>query len=239
VVGGGAGVVTATLLVEDDDNLRRALTLTLRARGYQITDVASGRAAIDELSRHRFDVVILDLGLPDMDGVDVIRRVRSDSAIPIIVLSARRDEIDKVRALDAGADDYMTKPFGVDELLARVRAAVRRSGKGSEQRTIRTPDFVVDLGVKTVIDGDGQPIHLTPTEWGVLETLIKANGLLVSSGDLLSDVWGPGYDEQTNYLRVYVGQLRRKLEPDPSRPRYIITSPGIGYRFVVSGTEEG
>ena len=229
--------MTSVLLVEDDDNLRRALTLTLRARGYQITDVAAGRAAIDELSRHRFDAVILDLGLPDLDGVEVIRQVRVDREIPIIVLSARRDEVDKVRALDAGADDYMTKPFGVDELLARVRAAVRRSGRGTEQRTIRTPDFVVDLGTKTIHDGHGQPIHLTPTEWGVLETLIKANGLLVSSTDLLAEVWGPGYDEQTNYLRVYVGQLRRKLEPDPSRPRYLITSPGIGYRFVVTGDE--
>ncbi|MEI6363977.1 MAG: response regulator [Actinomycetes bacterium] len=229
--------MTSVLLVEDDDNLRRALTLTLRARGYQITDVAAGRPAIDELHRHRFDVVVLDLGLPDIDGVDVIRQVRMDSTIPIIVLSARRDEVDKVRALDAGADDYMTKPFGVDELLARVRAAVRRSGRGSEQRTISTPNFVIDLGTKTAVDGRGDSIHLTPTEWGVLETLVKANGLLVSSADLLLEVWGPGYDEQTNYLRVYVGQLRRKLEPDPSRPRYLITSPGIGYRFVVSGAE--
>jgi two-component system KDP operon response regulator KdpE len=224
--------VTTVLLVEDDDNLRRALTLTLRARGYQITDVGAGRPAIDELQRHRFDVVVLDLGLPDIDGVEVIREVRMDSTIPIIVLSARRDEVDKVRALDAGADDYMTKPFGVDELLARVRVAVRRSGRGTEARTVRTADFSVDLGTKTIVDRDGQTIHLTPTEWGVLETLIKANGLLVSSRDLLSEVWGPGYDEQTNYLRVYVGQLRRKLEPDPSRPRYLITSPGIGYLFV-------
>ena len=229
--------MTDILLVEDDDNLRRALVLTLRARGYQMSNVATGQAAVDEVARHRFDVVVLDLGLPDIDGVDVIRQVRMDSTIPIIVLSARRDEVDKVRALDAGADDYMTKPFGVDELLARVRAAVRRSGRGSEQRTISTPNFVIDLGTKTAVDGRGDSIHLTPTEWGVLETLVKANGLLVSSADLLLEVWGPGYDEQTNYLRVYVGQLRRKLEPDPSRPRYLITSPGIGYRFVVSGAE--
>jgi len=229
--------MTTVLLVEDDDNLRRALALTLRARGYQITDVSSGLAAVDEVARHRFDVIVLDLGLPDIDGVEVIGRVREDRGIPIIVLSARRDELDKVRALDAGADDYMTKPFGVDELLARVRAAVRRSGRGTEQRTVRTADLTVDLGMKSVVDRHGSPVHLTPTEWGVLETLIKANGLLVSSGELLAEVWGPGYDEQTNYLRVYVGQLRRKLEPDPARPRYLITTPGIGYRFVVSGEQ--
>jgi two-component system KDP operon response regulator KdpE len=228
--------VTATLLVEDDENLRRALTLTLRARGYQVTDVPSGAAALGELGRHAFEVVILDLGLPDMDGVDVIRHVRTDQSIPIVVLSARRDEIDKVRALDAGADDYMTKPFGVDELLARLRAAIRRSGKSPDQRTVRTDDFTVDLGTKTVTDAAGAPVHLTPTEWGVLETLVRANGLLVTSSDLLTEVWGPGYEQQGNYLRVYVGQLRRKLEQDPAHPRYLITSPGMGYRFDVAGT---
>ena len=229
--------MTSLLLVEDDDNLRRALALTLRARAYQVTDVASGTQGLAELARKRIEVVILDLGLPDIDGVEVIRRVRDDSAVPIIVLSARRDEIDKVRALDAGADDYMTKPFGVDELLARVRAAVRRTGSGSEQRTVSTADFVIDLGTKSVVRADGQPVRLTPTEWGVLETLVKANGLLVSSTDLLNEVWGPGYEEQTNYLRVYVGQLRRKLEPDPAAPRYLITAPGLGYRFEVMGLD--
>jgi two-component system, OmpR family, KDP operon response regulator KdpE len=227
--------VTTVLLVEDDDNLRRALALTLRARGHQVTDVAEGGAAIGELGRHRFDVVILDLGLPDMDGVDVIRQVRTDQAVPILVLSARRDEVDKVRALDAGADDYLTKPFGVDELLARIRAAVRRSGRSPEQRTVRTADFSVDLGTKSVADTAGLPIHLTPTEWGVLEALVRANGLLVTTTDLLTEVWGPGYETQANYLRVYVGQLRRKLEPDPSAPRYLITSPGLGYRFELGG----
>ena len=229
--------MTSLLLVEDDDNLRRALALTLRARAYQVTDAASGAEGLGELGRKRIEVVILDLGLPDMDGVEVIRRIREDSAVPIIVLSARRDEIDKVRALDAGADDYMTKPFGVDELLARVRAAVRRTGSGTEQRTVSTVDFVIDLGTKSVVKTDGQPVRLTPTEWGVLETLVKANGLLVSSADLLNEVWGPGYDEQTNYLRVYVGQLRRKLEPDPAAPRYLITAPGLGYRFEVMGLD--
>jgi two-component system KDP operon response regulator KdpE len=229
--------VTAILLVEDDDNLRRALALTLRARGYEVTDAATGNVALAEAGRHRFDVVVLDLGLPDLDGVEVIRGIRLTSQVPIVVLSARRDEVDKVRALDAGADDYMTKPFGVDELLARLRAAVRRSGRGTDQRTVRTDDFVVDLGLKTVVSSSGDPVHLTPTEWGVLETLIRANGLLVTSADLLGEVWGPGYEDQTNYLRVYVGQLRRKLEPDPARPRYLITAPGLGYRFQGSGAD--
>jgi len=227
--------MTTVLLVEDDENLRRALTLTLRARGYDVTDVATGSAAIDVLSRRRLDVVVLDLGLPDLDGVEVIRRVRETLTVPVVVLSARRDEVDKVRALDAGADDYMTKPFGVDELLARLRAAVRRSGRSADQRVITTDDFVIDLGTKSVGAPDGQPIHLTPTEWGVLESLVTANGLLVTSSDLLSEVWGPGYEEQTNYLRVYIGQLRRKLEPDPASPRYLITSPGLGYRFNAAG----
>jgi two-component system KDP operon response regulator KdpE len=223
--------VTDVLLVEDDDNLRRALALTLRARGHQIIDVATGGAAVTEVARRKLDVIILDLGLPDMDGVEVIRRIRQSGATPIIVLSARRDEADKVRALDAGADDYLTKPFGVDELLARMRASIRRSGRGTDERTVTTADFVIDLGMKNVTTPAGEAIHLTPTEWGVLEVLVKANGLLVSAADLLAEVWGPGYDDQTNYLRVYVGQLRRKLEPDPTRPRYLITSPGLGYRF--------
>ena len=227
--------MTAVLLVEDDENLRRALTLSLRARGYEVTDVATGAAALDVLARRRLDVVILDLGLPDLDGVEVIRRVRTSSSVPIVVLSARRDEVDKVRALDAGADDYMTKPFGADELLARLRAAVRRSGRSADTRVIVTDDFSIDLGTKSVSSTSGEPIHLTPTEWGVLEVLVQANGLLVTSAALLADVWGPGYEGQSNYLRVYVGQLRRKLEPDPASPRYLITSPGLGYRFSAAG----
>jgi two-component system KDP operon response regulator KdpE len=228
--------VTAVLLVEDDERLRRALALTLRARGYEVIDVGAGQSALDEVGRHRVDVVVLDLGLPDLDGIEVIRRIREDLQVPIVVLSARRDEADKVRALDAGADDYMTKPFGVDELLARLRAAVRRSGRGSDQRVVRTPDFTIDFGTKTLMDAESRAVHLTPTEWGVLETLVGANGLLVSAADLLLEVWGPGYETQGNYLRVYVGQLRRKMEPDPGRPRYLLTSAGLGYRFDASGS---
>ena len=227
--------MSTLLLVEDDPQLRRALALTLRSRGYSVTDVGDGASALDLLARSRVDAVILDLGLPDIDGIDVIRRLRPGLSTPIVVLSARRDQSDKVAALDAGADDYLTKPFGIEELLARLRAAERRSGRG-EQRVVSTTDFSIDLGTKTVSRTDGAPVHLTPTEWGVLETLVAAEGMLVPSADLLSEVWGPGYADQTNYLRVYVGQLRRKLEPDPARPRYLITSPGLGYRFDAGAT---
>lgn len=226
--------MTTLLLVEDDEGLRKALALTLRARGHQVAEAGTGAQALDLLGRKRVEVVILDLGLPDLDGTEVLRRLRTTSEVPVIVLSARRDEIDKVRALDAGADDYVSKPFGVDELLARVRAAVRRTSN-REGRVVRTDDFTVDLGRKQVVRVDGAPVHLTPTEWGVLETLVRADGLLVATADLLSEVWGPGYETQGNYLRVYVGQLRRKLEPDPAHPRYLITSAGMGYRFDVSG----
>ncbi|MFN8173068.1 MAG: response regulator [Candidatus Nanopelagicales bacterium] len=226
--------MTTLLLVEDDEGLRKALALTLRARGHQVAEAGTGAQALDLLGRKRVEVVILDLGLPDLDGTEVLRRLRTTSEVPVIVLSARRDEIDKVRALDAGADDYVSKPFGVDELLARVRAAVRRTSN-REGRVVRTDDFTVDLGRKQVVRVDGAPVHLTPTEWGVLETLVRADGLLVATADLLSEVWGPGYESQGNYLRVYVGQLRRKLEPDPAHPRYLITSAGMGYRFDVSG----
>lgn len=227
--------MTAILLVEDDHQLRTALAVTLRARGHHVVDVATGSAAVAETARSSFDVLVLDLGLPDIDGTQVIERVRQSRDVPIIVLSARRTEVDKVRALDAGADDYMTKPFGVDELLARIRAAVRRTARTAEPEVVRTDDFALDLGTKTATRPDGQEVRLTPTEWAVLETLIRANGLLVPTVDLLTEVWGPGYEEQGNYLRVYVGQLRRKLEPDPSRPRYLLTSPGIGYRFSPTG----
>ena len=226
--------MTTLLLVEDDEGLRKALALTLRARGHQVAEAGTGAQGLDLLGRKRVEVVILDLGLPDLDGTEVLRRLRTTSEVPVIVLSARRDEIDKVRALDAGADDYVSKPFGVDELLARVRAAVRRTSN-REGRVVRTDDFTVDLGREQVVRVDGALVHLTPTEWGVLETLVRADGLLVPTADLLSEVWGPGYESQGNYLRVYVGQLRRKLEPDPAHPRYLITSAGMGYRFDVSG----
>ncbi|MDA8435033.1 MAG: response regulator [Actinomycetales bacterium] len=228
--------MTDLLVVEDDDQLRKALVLTLRSRGYVVHTAATGAAAIERVRSARLDVVVLDLGLPDMDGVRVIERVRETSGVPIVVLSARRDQSDKVTALDAGADDYLTKPFGIEELLARLRAAARRSGAPVDAGVVRTPDFEVDLGRKKVLSRTGAEIHLTPTEWGVLEVLVRAGGLLVPGTDLLREVWGPQYETQTNYLRVYLAQLRQKLEPDQSHPRYLITAPGLGYRFDPSGT---
>jgi len=228
--------MTDLLVVEDDDQLRKALTLTLRSRGYVVHPAANGAEALAGVASVRLDVVVLDLGLPDMDGVTVIERIRETSGVPIVVLSARRDQSDKVTALDAGADDYLTKPFGVEELLARLRAAARRSGAPVDAGVVHTPDFDVDLGRKQVLASDGVVVHLTPTEWGVLEVLVRAGGLLVPGTDLLREVWGPQYESQTNYLRVYLAQLRAKLEPDPAHPRYLLTSPGLGYRFDPSGT---
>lgn len=223
--------MTDLLVVEDDGQLLKALALTLRSRGYDVTTATTGGEAVALATSRRFDVVVLDLGLPDRDGLTVIDEVRRTHEVPIVVLSARRDQRDKVLALDAGADDYLTKPFGMEELLARLRAAQRRAGPGGLGGTVETDDFAVDLGLKRVIDRDGSVIHLTPTEWGLLEALVRAQGLLVTGTDLLHEVWGPAYGTQTNYLRVYMAQLRRKLEPDPARPRYLITAPGLGYRF--------
>jgi two-component system, OmpR family, KDP operon response regulator KdpE len=228
--------MTDLLVVEDDDQLRKALVLTLRSRGYGVVTASTGTEALDRIATSRVDVVVLDLGLPDLDGVAVIEQIRLTNAVPIVVLSARRDQSDKVTALDAGADDYLTKPFGIEELLARLRAAARRSGAAGEAGVVRTPDFEVDLGRKRVITTGGDEVHLTPTEWGVLEVLVRAGGLLVPGADLLREVWGPQYETQTNYLRVYLATLRRKLEPDQGRPRYLITAPGLGYRFDASGT---
>ncbi len=228
--------MTDLLVVEDDDHLRKALALTLRSRGYSVETAADGLSALARVASSRLDAVILDLGLPDIDGVEVITRIRETSAVPIVVLSARHDQRDKVGALDAGADDYLTKPFGIEELLARLRAAQRRSGAPVDGGVVRTEHFDVDLGRKQVVAPSGEEIHLTPTEWGVLECLVRARGLLVPGPELLREVWGPQYETQTNYLRVYLAQLRHKLEPDQGNPRYLITSPGLGYRFDASGS---
>jgi two-component system KDP operon response regulator KdpE len=191
-----------------------------------------GRSALTAASRHPPDAVILDLGLPDMDGAEVIEGLRGWSQAPIVVLSARSEEPDKVTALDAGADDYVTKPFGMDELLARLRAALRR-GAGSEALpAIVTESFTIDLAAKQVLGAGGEAVRLTPTEWNVLEVLARNQGKLVTQRQLLQEVWGPAYETETNYLRVYLAQLRRKLEPDPPHPRYLLTEPGMGYRFV-------
>jgi two-component system KDP operon response regulator KdpE len=222
--------VTRVLVVDDEPQILRGLGTNLRARGYDVDTAADGEQALDLAARRRPDAVILDLGLPGIDGVEVIRGLRAWSTMPIVVLSVRDQERDKVRALDAGADDYVTKPFGMDELLARLRAAIRRSTPADEAVVVTTSAFTVDLGAKrvTTVDGD---VRLTPTEWQLVELLVRHPGKLLSQRQLLQEVWGPRYEDETNYLRVYMAQIRRKLEPDPARPRFFITEPGMGYRF--------
>jgi two-component system KDP operon response regulator KdpE len=221
------------LVVDDEAAILRALAITLSARDYTVITAGTGAEGLAAAASKHPAVVILDLGLPDMDGVDVIRGIRGWSTLPIIVLSAREQEQQKVAALDAGADDYVTKPFGMHELLARLRAAVRRSAPADEQEpVVRTASFVVDLGAKQVNGLDDQRVRLTPTEWQIIETLAKHAGRLVTAKHLLHEVWGPSYGTETNYLRVYMAQLRRKLEPDPSQPVSLLTEPGMGYRLV-------
>jgi two-component system KDP operon response regulator KdpE len=222
--------VSLVLAVDDEPQLLRALITNLRARGYKVDAATTGEIALEMAARHHPDVVVLDLGLPAMSGIDVIRGLRGWSEVPIIVLSARDAEHDKVAALDAGADDYVTKPFGMGELLARVRAALRRGAPTTEEAVIVTDAFTIDLAAKRVTNGDGE-VRLTPTEWHLVEVLVRNGGKLVTQGALLREVWGPEYGTETNYLRVYMAHIRRKLEPDPSNPRFFITEPGMGYRF--------
>jgi two-component system KDP operon response regulator KdpE len=217
-------------VVEDEPQMRRALTTNLRARGYEVDEATSGEQALELAASRHPDVVVLDLGLPGIDGIDVVHGLRGWTTVPILVLSAREDEASKVEALDVGADDYVTKPFGMDELLARLRAALRRATPAGEEPMVSTDHFVVDLAAKRVTRGT-QLVHLTPTEWQVVEVLVRNPGKLVSQRQLLADVWGPQYRTETNYLRLYLAQIRRKLEPEPSRPRYFLTEPGMGYRF--------
>ena len=218
------------LVVDDEPQIRRALSVNLKARGYHVDQAASGEEALHLAAARHPDVVLLDLGLPGIDGLDVIRGLRGWTTVPIVVLSVREAEADKVAALDLGADDYLTKPFGMDELLARLRAALRRHQPAAEEPVVETPDFRVDLAARRVTVADVE-VHLTPTEWGILDVLLRHPGRLVTQRQLLQQVWGPTYERETNYLRVYLAQLRRKLEPDPARPRYLITEPGMGYRF--------
>jgi two-component system KDP operon response regulator KdpE len=222
------------LLVDDEPQILRALAINLKALGYEIDAAQTGEEALQKAATRRPDAVILDLGLPGIDGVDVIRGLRGWSDVPIIVLTVREAERDKIQALDAGADDYVTKPFGMGELLARLRAALRRAmPDDTEQPVLTTPDFTIDLQAKKVVGVDHEEIRLTPTEWGIVEVLVRNHGKLVSQTKLLQDVWGPQYGEETNYLRVFMAQVRRKLEPEPGAPRYFITEPGMGYRFEV------
>jgi two-component system KDP operon response regulator KdpE len=223
--------VSRILVVDDEPQILRALKTNLEARGYEVDLAPTGEAALALAARRHPDVVILDLGLPGLDGVDVIHGLRGWTRVPIVVLSVREREADKVAALDAGADDYVTKPFGMDELLARLRAALRRAAPAEEQAVVETPDFTVDLANKRVTR-DGTDVRLTPTEWQLVEVLVRNPGKLVTQRQLLQEVWGPQYERETNYLRVYLAQIRRKLEPDPSRPRYFFTEPRMGYRFV-------
>jgi two-component system KDP operon response regulator KdpE len=258
--------VTRVLVVDDEPQILRALRINLRVRAYDVHVAATGAEALEVAGRYPPDLVILDLGLPDLDGVEVIQGLRGWTKAPIIVLSGRADSVDKVEALDAGADDYITKPFGVEELLARMRAAVRRTGTAEDLPRIQLGHLVVDLAAKRVTrqapvpaaggpaeggpagggpaagePGPGGPagggpaqaddIRLTPTEWHLLEVLLRNPGKLLSRNQLLTEVWGPGYADATGNLRLYMAQLRRKLEPDPARPRWLITEPGMGYRY--------
>ncbi|GEK03050.1 response regulator [Streptomyces sp. NPDC003388] len=227
-------MTTRVLVVDDEPQIVRALVINLKARQYEVDAAPDGRTALEVAASRHPDVVVLDLGLPDMDGVEVIRGLRGWTRVPILVLSARHSSDEKVQALDAGADDYVTKPFGMDELLARLRAAVRRAepvGPGEDDvTTVETGNFTVDLTAKKV-NRAGKDVRLTPTEWHLLEVLVRNTGRLVSQKQLLQEVWGPSYGTESNYLRVYMAQLRRKLETDPSHPEHFITEPGMGYRF--------
>jgi len=260
--------MTRVLVVDDEPQILRALRINLRVRAYDVHVAATGAEALEVAGRYPPDLVILDLGLPDLDGVEVIQGLRGWTKAPIIVLSGRADSVDKVEALDAGADDYITKPFGVEELLARMRAAVRRTGTAEDLPRIQLGHLVVDLAAKRVTrqapvpaaggptEGDPVPggpvpggaagggaapaddIRLTPTEWHLLEVLLRNPGKLLSRNQLLTEVWGPGYADATGNLRLYMAQLRRKLEPDPARPRWLITEPGMGYRYQPSPDDE-
>jgi two-component system KDP operon response regulator KdpE len=224
--------MTRILVVDDEPQILRALRINLRARQYDVDVATDGASALRLAAHHRPDLVVLDLGLPDMDGLEVIRGLRGWTSVPIIVLSGRAGSQDKVAALDAGADDYVTKPFGIDELLARVRAVTRRIAPTEESAVVEVGRFRVDLAAHTVRgDAGALDVRLTPTEWHLLEILLRNPGKLVSQRQLLHDVWGPQYQSETNYLRQYMAQLRRKLEEDPSRPRHLLTEPGMGYRF--------
>jgi two-component system KDP operon response regulator KdpE len=222
--------MTRVLVVDDEPQIRRALQINLKARSYDVHLADTGATALSLAAQYPPDLVILDLGLPDLDGVEVIRGLRGWTDAPIVVLSGRIESTDKVQALDAGADDYVTKPFGIDELLARMRAALRRSSTPTAIPVIQLGDAEVDLAAKRVTIG-GQEIRLTPTEWHLLEVLIRNPGKLMSQRQLLTEVWGPGYETAHGNLRFYMGQLRRKLEPDASRPKHLLTEPGMGYRF--------
>lgn len=223
--------MTRVLIVDDEPQILRALRINLQARHYDVIAAADGTQAIAAVQAEHPDVVVLDLGLPDIDGVQVIRALRAWTPVPVIVLSGRRGSTDKIEALDAGADDYVTKPFNIDELLARLRAITRRHGTAGEPAQARIGPYTIDLTAHDARRDDGQRQHLTRTEWRLLELLVHNPGRLIGHRELLHHVWGPTYVNEVHYLRQFLGQLRRKLEDDPARPRHLLTEPGMGYRF--------
>jgi two-component system KDP operon response regulator KdpE len=222
--------MSRVLVVDDDIRILKTLEVNLRARGFDVLLARTGEDALKLAARHHPDAVVLDLGLPQMDGLDVVRGLRGWTSVPIVVLSGRGTESAKVEALDLGADDYLTKPFGMDELMARLRAALRRAVVPAGKPVVTTPDFTIDFASKQV-QRDGELVRLTPTQWHIVEVLVRNAGRLVTYEQLLQEVWGPTYGKETNYLRVFMTQIRQKLEPEPSSPRYFITEPGIGFRF--------
>ena len=223
--------MTRILIIEDEPALARALAITLNARGYETEVAVTGAAGLDLVASSHPDLILLDLGLPDLDGMSILQAVRGWSQVPVVVLSARQTSHDKVAALDAGADDYVSKPFAMDELLARIRAATRRAAGAEADPLVVTASFTIDLAAR-IVTRDGQPVRLTPTEWRLLEILARNAGRIVTQKELLRELRGPDLDRESHYLRVYLAQLRRKLEPDPARPRHLLTDPGIGYRLV-------
>ena len=225
--------MSRVLVVDDDPRILRTLEINLRARGYEVDLARTGEGALQAAARRHPDVVILDLGLPTMDGLDVVRGLRGWTSVPIVVLSGRGTESAKVEALDLGADDYVTKPFGMDELVARLRAAVRRAVLPEGRSVLTTADFTIDFVAKSVRRGD-EIVRLTPTQWHIVEVLVRNAGKLVTYEQVLHEVWGPTYGKETNYLRVFMTQIRHKLEPVPAHPIYFLTEPGIGFRFEMS-----
>ena len=221
------------LIADDDPQILRALRITLSARGYEVVTASDGKEALRLAVDKHPDLIVLDLGMPGLTGIEVIEGVRGWSQVPILVVSGRSDSLDKVDALDAGADDYVTKPFAADELLARIRALSRRTPAATDEPVISFGDVVVDLAAHSVTRA-GSAVRLTPTEWRLLEVLIRSPDRLVTRETLLTEVWGPQYTTDTGYLRLYLAQLRKKLEPEPGKPRYLLTEAGMGYRFVAS-----
>ena len=221
------------LIADDDPQILRALRITLSARGYEVVTASDGKEALRLAVDKHPDLIVLDLGMPGLTGIEVIEGVRGWSQVPILVVSGRSDSLDKVDALDAGADDYVTKPFAADELLARIRALSRRTPAATDEPVVSFGDVVVDLAAHSVTRA-GSAVRLTPTEWRLLEVLIRNPDRLVTRETLLTEVWGPQYTTDTGYLRLYLAQLRKKLEPEPGKPRYLLTEAGMGYRFVAS-----